>query len=93
EQYYLHVDPVVNVLMTTKFPVVNGYHGTNGAVDMPVMWTKMWGYGRVFYSSLGHHVDVFDQYEVQETMLRGMLWAAEGKTIVKERKLDYTKLR
>ncbi|MCK5129493.1 MAG: ThuA domain-containing protein, partial [Clostridiales bacterium] len=50
EQYYLHVDPVVNVLMTTKFPVVNGYHGTNGAVDMPVMWTKMWGYGRVFYS-------------------------------------------
>ena len=89
EQYYLHVDPCVDVLMTTTYPVVTWYHSTNGQVDVPMMWTKMWGYGRVFYSALGHHNDVFDQYETHETMRRGMLWAAESKTIAKERGLDY----
>ncbi len=93
EQYYVHVDPAVDVLATTRFPVAKGYHTTNGAVDIPVLWTKMWGYGRVFYSSLGHHDDVFDIPEAQETMLRGMLWAAESKTIAVERGLDYTTLK
>lgn len=93
EQYYLHVDPAVNVLATTRYPVANWYHSTNGEVDVPMMWTKMWGYGRVFYSALGHHDDVFDQYEAQETMLRGMLWAAEGKQIAVERGLDYNDLK
>ncbi len=93
EQYYLHVDPCVNVLMTTRYPVVEWYHSTNGEVDVPMMWTKMWGYGRVFYSALGHHDDVFDKYEAQETMLRGMLWAAEGKQISIDRGLDYSTLK
>ncbi len=93
EQYYLHVDPAVNVLATTTYPVVDWYHSTNGNVKVPMMWTKMWGYGRVFYSALGHHDDVFDQYEVEETMLRGMLWAAEGKSIAVERGYDYTKFK
>lgn len=93
EQYYMHIDPCVNVLMTTRYPVVDWYHSANGSVDVPMMWTKMWGYGRVFYSALGHHDDVFDQYEAQETMLRGMLWAAEGKTVAKERGLDYHDLK
>jgi len=93
EQYYLHVDPCVDVLMTTRYPVVDWYHSTNGEVDVPMMWTKMWGYGRVFYSALGHHNDIFDQYEAQETMLRGMLWAAEGKQISIDRGLDYNTLK
>ena len=50
-----------------------------GDVDMPVVWTKRWGAGRVFYCSLGHHADIFDQPEALEIMKRGMLWAAEGK--------------
>ena len=93
EQYYLHVDPCVDVLMTTRYPVVDWYHSTNGEVDVPMMWTKMWGYGRVFYSALGHHDDVFDQYEAQETMRRGMLWAADGKRIAIESGLDYNSLK
>lgn len=92
EQYYVHVDPAVNVLATTRFPVAKGWHTTNGAVDVPVAWTKMWGYGRVFYTSLGHHDDVFDIPGAQELMLRGMLWAAGGKDIAQARGLDYTKL-
>ena len=48
EQYYMHVDPAVKVLATTRFPVVDGPHVPNGPVDMPVVWIKYWGKGRVF---------------------------------------------
>ncbi|MCL2813353.1 MAG: ThuA domain-containing protein [Oscillospiraceae bacterium] len=84
EQYYLHVDPAVEVLATTGFPVANGPHIKNRHVDMPVVWTKMWGHGRVFYTSLGHNDDVFDVPEAEELLRRGMLWAAEGKKIALE---------
>lgn len=77
EQYYVHVDPAVEVLATTTFPTVDGPHAANGKVDVPVMWTKRWGKGRVFYSSLGHHADVFDIPPALETMRRGFLWAAK----------------
>ncbi|NLL00497.1 MAG: hypothetical protein GX271_07535 [Clostridiales bacterium] len=80
EHYYMHVDPAIEVLATTRFPSVNYYHISNKPVDMPVAWTKFWGNGRVFYNSLGHHDDVFDKSpNAQILMERGMLWAAEGK--------------
>lgn len=74
EQYYLHVDPSNEVLATTTF---NGDHApwTKGCV-MPVVWKRMWGKGRVFYSSLGHVAKDFDVSEVREIMKRGMLWAS-----------------
>lgn len=81
EQYYLHVDPAVEVLATTRFPVVDGPHATNGEVDVPVVWTKRWGRGRVFYCSLGHHADIVKMEPVLTIMRRGFLWAAEGKDI------------
>lgn len=80
EQYYLHVDPAVEVLATTRFPTVPYYHISNKAVDMPVAWTKYWGNGRVFYQSLGHHDDVFDKFPNAEKLMRqGLLWAGESK--------------
>lgn len=80
EHYYLHIDPSIEVLATTRFPLVNYYHVSNKPVDMPVAWTKFWGNGRVFYTSLGHHDDVFDTApNAEELMKRGMLWAAAGK--------------
>ncbi len=80
EHYYLHVDPSIEVLASTRFPSVNYYHISNKPVDMPVVWTKFWGNGRVFYNSLGHHDDVFENSpEAEIIMERGMLWAAEGK--------------
>ncbi len=88
EQYYVHVDPAIEVLATTRFPLVNYFHASNGPVDVPVVWTKRWGHGRVFYNSLGHHDDVFDVPEAEELMRRGMLWAAESKTIFRENNLD-----
>jgi type 1 glutamine amidotransferase len=81
EHYYLHVDPSIEVLATTRFPSVNWFHASNGAVDMPVVWTKKWGHGRVFYNSLGHHADIFDNPSALELMRRGFLWVAKGKDI------------
>jgi type 1 glutamine amidotransferase len=79
EQYYLHVDPAVEVLATTRFPVVPGPHSLNKAVDMPVVWTKRWGVGRVYYNSLGHQANIVEMPVVTELMRRGFLWCAEGK--------------
>ncbi|MNH98338.1 Trehalose utilization [compost metagenome] len=81
EQYYLHVDPAVEVLATTRFPVADGPHRLNKAVDIPVVWTKRWGIGRVYYNSLGHHADIIEHPSVKELMTRGLLWAADGKWI------------
>lgn len=77
EHYYLHIDPAVKVHATTRFPVVDGPHAANGEVDMPVVFTKSWGKGKVFYTSLGHHADIFDIPEAKEIMRRGLVWAAK----------------
>ena len=92
EHYYLHVDPAIEVLATTRFPIVPYYHISNKPVDMPVAWTKFWGNGRVFYCSLGHHDDVFDKFpNAQILMERGMVWAGEGKQYAAERQLTTTR--
>lgn len=85
EQYYLHVDPAVEVLATTRFPVVNGPHAMNKSVDMPVVWTKRWGLGRVFYNSLGHVANIVAMPEVSLMMKRGFLWSAEGKALYSDK--------
>ncbi|MFF2481764.1 ThuA domain-containing protein [Paenibacillus sp. NPDC058071] len=80
EQYYLHVDPAIEVLATTRFPVADGPHALNKSVDMPVVWTKRWGVGRVYYNSLGHQANIIDMPVVKELMRRGFVWSAEGKS-------------
>ncbi len=80
EHYYLHVDPANEVLATTRFPLTCYFHAANKPIDMPVAWTRYWGLGRVFYTSLGHHDDVFDNSPSAAILMeRGMLWAIEGK--------------
>ena len=92
EHYYLHIDPAIEVLATTRFPLVNYYHASNKPVDMPVAWTKYWGLGRVFYCSLGHHDDVFEKSPSASVLMeRGMLWAADGKEYAEKNGLDRSK--
>jgi type 1 glutamine amidotransferase len=76
EQYYLHVDPAVQVHAVCDFPVVEGPHSPNGPVAMPVVFTKRWGQGRVYYNALGHQANVIDHGEAAELLRRGLLWAA-----------------
>ncbi len=92
EHYYLHVDPAIEVLATTRFPLVTYYHASNKVVDMPVVWTKFWGNGRVFYTSLGHHDDVFDKSPSANVLMeRGLVWAGEGKQYAVENGLTTEK--
>jgi type 1 glutamine amidotransferase len=62
----MHVDPGNTVLATTRF----------GDVKMPVVWTKTWGTGRIFYCSLGHSPQVVQMPETLTLMERGANWAA-----------------
>jgi len=74
EQYYMHTDPGNHVIATTRF---NGDHASwiDGTV-MPVVWTRHYGKGRVFYSSLGHTLEDFERSpQILEITVRGLLWA------------------
>jgi type 1 glutamine amidotransferase len=68
EQYYMHVDPANRVLATTNF----------GDIEMPVVWTKTYGLGKVFYSSLGHQANIVAMPEMITMMRRGFNWAAKS---------------
>lgn len=74
EQYYMHVDPKIDVLATTTF---TGEHcdWVKGVV-MPVVWKTVYGKGRVFYSALGHTADEFAVPQMKTMLERGLLWAA-----------------
>lgn len=76
EQYYMHVDPAVKVHATTRFPVADGPYKSNDEVDMPVVWTKKWGKGKVYYCSLGHVAEIVRMPEVVKLMRNGFLWAS-----------------
>jgi len=53
--------------------------GHADAAVMPVTWTKRYGKGRVFYTSLGHVAPVFEIPEALTMLRRGLVWAAQGK--------------
>lgn len=74
EQYYMHTDPSNEVLATTTFTGDHAYW-IDGTV-MPVVWKRMYGKGRVFYTSLGHVAKDFDVPEALEIVKRGLLWAS-----------------
>ena len=76
EQYYMHTDPSNKVMATTTF---SGDHASwiDGTV-MPVVWTRSYGKGKIFYCSLGHVIADFDVPEAREIVRRGLLWAADS---------------
>jgi type 1 glutamine amidotransferase len=75
EQYLMHVDPSNQVLAVTTFGGEN-CSWIEGTI-MPVVWKRMWGAGKVFYSSLGHVAKDFEVPEVRIIVERGMLWASK----------------
>jgi type 1 glutamine amidotransferase len=73
----MHVNPNNKVLATTRF---------SGAVDpwiegctMPVAWKKVYGKGRVFYTSLGHVAADFEVSPALAIAQRGILWASDSR--------------
>ena len=71
EQYYLQVDPGINVLLSTDYDV------EGQTVEMPVAWSKRWGQGRVFYCALGHEPSEFEKHPaVWDFVINGCRWAS-----------------
>ncbi|MDG2397208.1 MAG: ThuA domain-containing protein [Flavobacteriaceae bacterium] len=86
EQYYMLIDPNVKVLATTEFTKIKVHkfdnpdfiEGIEGSI-IPAIWKKYHGKGRIFYSSIGHHLKEFEIPELFEIQKRGMRWASESK--------------
>jgi uncharacterized protein len=55
-----------------KAPLVHRKDG-----DFPVAWTKRYGKGRVFYSTLGHHRDLWDTPWMQKMYFEAIKWVME----------------
>ena len=84
EQYYMLIDPNIKVLAISEFEKENyekpGKHENKiTGSTMPVVWKKNYGKGRIFYSSIGHHLTEFKVPEVMTMQMRGFRWASEGK--------------
>src|SRR5208282_105649 len=47
--------------------------------DFAVAWAKMYGKGRVFYSTLGHPVENWDRRDLQEMYVEAIEWALKLK--------------
>lgn len=74
EQYYMLVDPSNDVLATTTFSG-DHLHWIEGTT-IPVVWTRRWDRGRIFYCSVGHTLDDLKEPQVTEIIRRGLTWCA-----------------
>lgn len=74
-----------------------GSNKTYDRPNFPETWAKMYGKGRVFYTSMGHRDEVWKDKRYQELLLGGMKWAtgevqAEIKPNVASVTPDFKKL-
>ena len=74
EQYYLHVDPLMDVLATTTLR--RREHPLDQGRGDAVVWKRRWGKGKLFGASYGHVASDFDVKEARTIVERGMLWAS-----------------
>lgn len=75
EQYWILKDDLIEVLADCEL-VPGGADEWPHPVTMPVAWTRTWGQGKIFATSLGHTVDVLELPQVKQLIERGLLWAA-----------------
>ncbi|MFI5845378.1 ThuA domain-containing protein [Catenuloplanes sp. NPDC051500] len=77
EKYWVISDALNDVLATVTFD-----HEEDGewheSITMPAVWTRHWGAGRVFVSTVGHRVDDLLVPEIRTITERGLMWAARS---------------
>jgi hypothetical protein len=61
-------------LDVAKMPANAEFHGSVDA-GMPIAWAKMYGKGRVFYSSLGHASSTWDNPDVYRMYFEALKWS------------------
>jgi type 1 glutamine amidotransferase len=75
EQYWVLTDALNDVLATTTFGVTDDTPWRD-ELTCPAVWTRQWGQGRVFVSTIGHKLDDLDHPDVRTLTERGLLWAS-----------------
>ena len=75
EQYWVLADSYIDVLATTT-QKVREWDPWHREVTSPAIWTRLWGEGRIFVATPGHHVDILKDSNVKTIIERGMLWAS-----------------
>jgi uncharacterized protein len=73
ERYWVLSDSLNDVLATITFAGEPPWHEP---VTHPAVWTRRWGDGRVFVSTVGHHLPDLDIPAIRRITERGLLWAA-----------------
>lgn len=74
EQYWVLSDSHNTVLAETTHSGEGEAWGED--VTVPTVWTRTWGRGRVFVSTIGHRPEDLDVPEVRSITERGLLWAS-----------------
>jgi uncharacterized protein len=77
EKYWVLTDPANEVLATVTFEP-SPATPWDRAVTVPAVWTRRWGAGRVFVSTVGHKLDDLEVPAIGTLTGRGLLWAARG---------------
>ncbi|OLT45549.1 ThuA domain-containing protein [Cellulosimicrobium sp. CUA-896] len=75
EQYWVLADSYNDVLATTTIRAREGDPWHEPVVS-PAVWTRRWGAGRVFVSTVGHQLADLEIPAVRTLVERGILWAA-----------------
>lgn len=75
EQYWVLTDGLDDVLATSHFRA-GPDTPWRGDMSAPAVWTRQWGSGRVFVSTIGHKLEDLDVPEVRLLTERGLLWAS-----------------
>jgi len=78
EQYWMLTDPLNDVLATTTIPAGESTPWDQDVVS-PAVWTRRWGAGKIFVSTMGHQVADLEVPEVREITQRGLMWAARSR--------------
>lgn len=75
EQYWVLTDMLNRVLATCDLEPLDGDEWDQ-TLTMPVAWTRQWGKGRIFTTTLGHTLETLKQEPIETMIERGMGWAA-----------------
>ena len=75
EQYWVLTDALNEVLVTTTFEVTPESPWRE-PLTCPAVWTRQWGRGKVFVSTMGHKLEDLDLPQVRTLTERGLLWAS-----------------
>jgi len=81
DEYYMIRDfdrSKIRVLLRldpSKAPAVHAFRRPDN--DYPIAWVRNYGKGRVFYSTIGHGFEQWDNANVQRMYLEAMKWATQ----------------